>query len=136
MKYCYQCGRITGGEPLFCQSCGRTYDVKLCPRLHRNPRSATVCSQCGSRELSAPQPKVSLGWKVLGFLLRILGGVFLVCLSLFVLVELLSSERVQAGLVGVGLLLAVLWALWIMLPEWFRSLVRRVVKRKEQRRER
>ena len=31
MKYCYQCGRMTAGEPLYCQLCGRTYDVKLCP---------------------------------------------------------------------------------------------------------
>jgi hypothetical protein len=59
MKYCYHCGRITTGEPLFCMFCGRTYDVKLCPRLHVNARFADCCSQCGSRELSTPQPKVS-----------------------------------------------------------------------------
>jgi hypothetical protein len=59
MKYCHHCGRLTSGEPMFCQFCGRSYDVKLCPRLHANPRWAEVCSQCGSRELSTPQPKVS-----------------------------------------------------------------------------
>src|SRR5438552_3410484 len=74
MKYCYQCGRITAGEPVFCQSCGRSFDVKLCSRLHVNPRYAEVCSHCGSRELSTPQPKVPFSWKVLGFVLRITTG--------------------------------------------------------------
>lgn len=132
MKYCYQCGRLTSGEPMFCQACGRSYGVKLCPRLHANPRFADVCSQCGSRELSTPQPKVSLWWKVLEFLLRILFGIVLVYLSLALLVEALKSPMVQAGLVGLGLLLLVLWACWIMLPEWFRKVIHRAVKRKEQ----
>ena len=72
MKYCYECGRMTGGEPRYCQFCGRTYDVKLCPRRHENPRFAEVCSQCGSRELSTPQPKVSPVWRVLEFLARVM----------------------------------------------------------------
>ncbi len=127
---------MTSGEPLFCNSCGRSYDVKLCPRLHGNPRYATVCSQCGSRELSTPQPKVSLWWKVLGFLLQVLCGVVLVYLSLCVFVEMLKNPSVQAGLVGMGLLLAVLWALWAMLPDWFRKVIGRALKRKERRHER
>jgi len=75
MKYCHHCGRLTPGEPLFCQSCGRTYDVKLCSRLHVNSRSAEVCSQCGSRDLSTPQPKVPLWTK--GFELLLRGTVFI-----------------------------------------------------------
>ena len=63
MKYCYHCGHMTAGEPLFCDHCGRSYDVKLCPRLHPNPRGAEVCSQCGSRELSTPQPKIPMSWQ-------------------------------------------------------------------------
>ena len=49
MKYCYQCGRITTGKPLYCNSCGRSYDVKLCPRAHANPRSAEVYNIGGGR---------------------------------------------------------------------------------------
>jgi len=37
MKYCYQCGKLTNGDPAFCNHCGRSYDVKLCPRMHQNP---------------------------------------------------------------------------------------------------
>lgn len=65
MRYCYHCGRITPGDPLFCNVCGRSFDRKLCPRLHPNPRSAEICSRCGSRELSTPQPKVGLEWRFL-----------------------------------------------------------------------
>ena len=136
MKYCYQCGRLTAGEPVFCQFCGRSYDVKLCPRLHANPRYAEVCSQCGTRDLSTPQPKLSFWWKVLAFLARILGGVALVYASLALFVALLNAPAFQAGLIGLGLLLLILWALWVMLPEWFRTLIHWSLKRKERRHER
>lgn len=137
MKYCYECGRITAGEPLYCNSCGRSYDVKLCPRHHVNPRSAEVCSQCGSRELSTPQPKVSVWWKVLSFILQVVAGGFLLLLSLAFIAgavkEILSSPQGQAGLFVLGILLGVLWWIWSELPDWLRKLVRRLLKRKERR---
>jgi hypothetical protein len=136
MTYCYQCGRISSGQPLFCMFCGRSYDVKLCPRHHSNPRYADCCSQCGSRELSTPQPKVSFFWRVLEVLLRILFGVVLVVLSLKLIEELLRSPVVQAGVVILGLLLAALWAMWAMLPDWIRRLARRLIKRKQEHHER
>ena len=136
MKYCYQCGRVSSGEPLFCMFCGRSYNVKLCPRHHANPRYAECCSQCGSRELSTPQPKVPFFWRVLEVLLRVLVGVLLVVLSITVLEELLRSSVVQAGIVILLLLLAALWAMWAMLPEWIRRFVHRLVKRKQERHER
>ena len=78
MKYCYQCGRMTAGEPLFCHFCGRTYDVKLCPRRHANPRVAEVCSQCGSRELLDAAAEGSLLWKVMEFFVRVIVGLLIV----------------------------------------------------------
>ncbi len=133
MKYCYHCGRVTTGKPIFCMFCGRTYDVKLCPRLHVNPRFADCCSQCGSRELSTPQPKVSFWWRVLEVLVRVLLGAFLVVLSLTVLKELLSTPAVQNRLVAMGFLLAALWAMWVMLPEWFRKFIHRVFEKRKER---
>ena len=139
MKHCYHCGRITAGEPLFCNSCGRSFDKKLCPRHHLNPRSAEVCSKCGSRELSTPQPKVSFGWRIVEWLARMLLGVLLVLLSIFlvyeVLKELLAMEVVQSGLLLLGLLIAVLWWLWSKLPEWFRKLIRRQLRRRKEHHE-
>ena len=138
MKYCYECGRMTAGEPLFCNYCGRSYDVKLCPRLHVNPRYAEVCSQCGSRDLSTPQPKVSLWWKLLGGSLRWLSGAVLGVLTLIIAIavfeDLIHRPEVQNGLIVLGLLLAALWSLWGMLPDWFRKFVHKSIKRKERRR--
>ena len=133
MKYCYECGHVTGGEPLFCHFCGRTYNVKLCPRMHANPRFAEVCSQCGSRDLSTPQPKVSLLCRVGFVLVRILLGALLVAASIALLVALLSMREVQNGLIAIGLLLVGLWFLWSLLPDWFQKVIHWALKRKEHR---
>lgn len=135
MRYCYHCGQITAGEPLFCSSCARTYNVKLCPRLHVNSRSAEVCSQCGSRELSTPQPRVSVWWKVLEFLTKLAVGVCLVYLSLAGFAALLKTAQFQNALFVFGVLVGLLWWLWSELPEWFRKLVRRSLTRKERNHE-
>src|SRR6267378_3273322 len=93
MKYCYACGHTTGGEPLFCNSCGRSYDVKLCPRLHVNPRLAEACSQCGTRDLSTPQPKVALRWRVFAFLGQWLFAAILFLLSLQLISTMIEDLR-------------------------------------------
>jgi hypothetical protein len=124
MKYCYQCGRMTAGEPLFCNHCGRSYDVKLCPRQHVNPRSAECCSQCGSRELSTPQPKIPMYLRLLALLARLGLGLLLFYASLSVAVALLRDPRIQQSLIVFALLLVVLWILWSKLPDWFREAIR------------
>jgi len=140
MRYCYECGRVTWGEPLFCNHCGRSYDVKLCPRLHANSRIAKVCRKCGSRELSNPQPKVPFLWKAFAYLVRMLLGGLLLWLSLFaaisVIEELLKRPQVQAGMICLGLLLLGLWFLWAMLPDWLRKFIRHRLKRKERKHDR
>lgn len=124
MRYCYECGHITAGEPFFCNSCGRSYDVKLCPRMHANPRSAECCSKCGSRELSTPQPKIPMSLRLLALLARLGLGLLLFYATLSLIVALLRSPQVQQSLVAAGLLLIVLWFLWSKLPEWFREAIR------------
>ena len=136
MKFCYECGKASAGDPLFCTKCGRTYGVRLCPRLHRNSRYAKVCSQCGSHELSQPEPAVSFWWKVLEFLLRVGFGVLLVYLTLAGVAALLQMREVQGGLIVFGILVGLLWWLWSLLPEWIRKLVSRSLKRKERSDER
>ncbi len=121
MKYCYQCGKMTAGEPLYCGTCGRTYDVKLCPRHHVNPRGAEVCSKCGSRELSTPQPKIPAAIQLLGLLVRLGLGLLLAYASLSLIVALIRSPEVRQLLAAFGILLAVLWGLWMKLPDWFRE---------------
>jgi hypothetical protein len=124
MKYCYQCGKMTAGEPLYCGTCGRTYDVKLCPRSHVNPRGAEVCSKCGSRELSTPQPKVPMSLRLLALLVRLALGLLLFYASLSLVIALLRTREVQQLMVAFGMLLAVLWWLWSKLPDWFQDAIR------------
>lgn len=136
MKFCYQCGRVTAGKPLYCNSCGRSYNVKLCPRGHANPRSAEVCSQCGSRDLSAPQPRVPLQIQLLALLLSFFPGVLLVLVSLLVAVlvirELLANPQWLLALVPLVIAVAILAWIWSELPLWFRNLVRRLLRRKRK----
>jgi hypothetical protein len=136
MKFCYGCGRATPGDPLFC-NCGKTYDVKLCPRFHSNSRWAEVCSKCGNRDLSTPQPRVSFWWRALEFVVRAFSGALLLFLSLAAVIaalkELLPRPEVQMSLVTIGILLLILWLLWAQLPEWFRKLVWRWLSRRRDR---
>lgn len=125
MKYCYECGRMTAGEARYCQFCGRTYDVKLCPRRHENPRFAEVCSQCGSRELSTPQPKVSPVWRVLEFIARVIVGLLIAYVVLSFVYGMVATPETGNALAALALLLGALFLLWTMLPDWFKRLVRR-----------
>ncbi len=132
MKFCYQCGKASVGDPPFCSKCGRSYDVRLCPRMHQNSRFSKACSQCGSRELSEAQPQVSFWWKVLEFLLKVAIGIFFVYVSLTALADLLGRPQFQSGLLIIAVLVGLLWWAWSQLPEWFRKFVWRLLKRKER----
>src|SRR5690242_753748 len=106
MKYCFNCDRLTPGEPLFCNTCGYSYDWKLCPRRHRNPRTAEACSQCGSRDLSSPQPRRP-GWvPPLGLFLSIVPGVFLSVASVLVLLAVIIAALQQPGMIVALVILA------------------------------
>jgi RNA polymerase subunit RPABC4/transcription elongation factor Spt4 len=131
MKYCYQCGRMTDGEPLFCNHCGRSYDVKLCPRLHANPRGAEVCARCGSRELSTPQPKIPMSWRLLAIVVRLGIGLVLFSASLWLLIALIRTTASREALVSFGALLAALWLFWTKLPDWLQELIRALWKRRD-----
>jgi hypothetical protein len=129
MKYCYRCNHVTPGEPLFCNYCGRSYDVKLCPRLHVNPRSADVCSQCGSREFSTPQPRMPFRTRVLVALTVFAVGAVLLLSSLLFIVEVLkaalSNAQVQGAVAGIAILIVLLWWMWLQMPHWLRKLIQR-----------
>jgi RNA polymerase subunit RPABC4/transcription elongation factor Spt4 len=131
MKYCYQCGHMTEGEPHFCNHCGRSYDVKLCPRLHANPRGAEVCARCGSRELSTPQPKIPVIWRLLAIVVRLGIGLVLFSASLWLVIALIRTTASREALVSLSALLAALWLLWTKLPDWLQELIRAIWKRRD-----
>jgi len=134
MRYCNHCHRVTAGEALFCNFCGRSYDLRLCPHRHANPRTAQICSQCGSRELSTPHPKVSIWMAPLVLLLSVLPGLALLLLSLLFLIGLvqvlISSQQLLFEFFLLGLLLAGLWWLYLQLPGWLRRGLSKLFGRK------
>src|SRR5713226_4356206 len=112
MRYCNHCHRITPGEPLYCNFCAHSYDFKLCPHRHPNPRNAEACSQCGSRELSTPHPRVPLWLAPLLVLLSALPGLLLLAVTVLFLFgfvsALVSNQQLLFQFMVVGLMLAFL----------------------------
>lgn len=136
MRYCNQCHRVTAGEPLFCNFCGRSYDSKLCPHRHPNPRSAETCSQCGSRDLSTPHPRVPLWLSALLVILSALPGLLLLSVTvLFFLAfihALISDQQLLFQFMLVGLMLAFLWYLYMHLPAFLRRFISRLFRRSDR----
>lgn len=56
MKRCPQCFRYALGDPPFCPTCGRSFNVRICSRGHINDRGVTFCAECGSADLSTAAP--------------------------------------------------------------------------------
>ena len=136
MRYCNQCHRITAGNPLFCNSCGRSYHLKLCPRRHPNPRSAQICSQCGSRDLSTPHPRVSIWLSPLVALLSLFPGILLLGLSILLLIglvqALLINQQLLFQVMLLGLFIAFLWWLYMQLPRFLRRALSRLFRKRER----
>ena len=133
MKYCYNCNRVTVGDPSFCNFCGRSYNVKLCPRMHANPRNAETCSQCGSRDFSTPQPRVPWWAPILEFVLSLVPALVLIVLSIGAIAvfttALLHHPEMLNAVIPLLIALGVLWWLWSLIPEWFRAAIHRLLKR-------
>ena len=74
MKRCTACFRFHPGTPTFCSYCGRSFDVRICSRGHRNPRGVQFCAECGSADLSTPAPPASFLHHLSGFVLYLFSG--------------------------------------------------------------
>jgi len=133
MRYCFHCSRVTLGQPLFCNFCGRTYDLKLCHRLHENPREAEVCAECGSRDLTVPQPKLRLWMRPILFFLSLLPGfalLFITVVFFFVYAYALFVRReLPVRFMVMALALGLLWLLYMQLPGYARRAIRRRMRR-------
>jgi hypothetical protein len=136
MRYCYNCNRATIGEPLFCNFCGRSYNIKLCPKLHVNPRDAEACSRCGSRELSTPQPKVPFWATFLLIVLSLIPGLILAIFSImaveFFIKHFLHSPDMLLALTVLQMVLGMLWWGWTEIPLVFRETIHKMLQRRNK----
>jgi len=125
MRLCTNCYQITAGRPLFCNRCGRSYNVRLCSKLHVNPRPAKICSQCGSKDLSTPQPKVFFLLRPFVFLIGLGPGIlFLLAAGIylfFYIQKLFTDPNGLLPLMCIGLYLGLVLLLFMMLPGGIRK---------------
>jgi hypothetical protein len=116
MRYCSNCKKLTSGKPPYCNHCGRSYGVRLCPRGHINPRAAEACSECGSMELSTPAPKGGMmpGFSTIG---KIIGVTILLVLCGYVLYFVwmwATDPDTVLRLMRLGFELGALFLLWML----------------------
>ena len=134
MRYCNSCHRLTSGDPLFCNFCGRSYNARLCPSRHINTRSAQVCSQCGSRDLTTPQLAIRFWVGPALYVLSLLPGVLLLLVTILFLIGLVQtlagSQQLMMQFLGLGLLLGLIWYGYMHLPHFVRNALRKMVGRK------
>jgi len=136
MRYCHNCHRVTNGEPLYCHFCGSSFDAKLCPARHLNPRWAVVCSQCGSRDLSTPAPRIPLWLAPITFVLTLVPGLVLALVLILLVVSvfhaLLTNQQVQLQLLVLILIVSILWFAYIHLPHFVKDLFSSLWRRKKK----
>ena len=137
MRYCNQCKKLTLGEALFCNHCGSSFNEKLCPSSHVNARNATACRECGSREFSTPAPPVSLPLRLLLSVGSILPGVVLAGLMLLVVFgivqAILTNQQVQASMICLLFILAILFYAYMHLPGFLKSLIKSAFRSKHSK---
>ena len=134
MKYCYQCGRMTNGEPLLLQplrsqlrrealSANAPESARRGGLLEvRQPRVVNAAAEDSDELAIACHRPAARHWP---------RTLFYASLSL--VIALLHTPEIQRALIALGMLLACLWWLWSKLPDWLQELIRALWKRKENK---
>ena len=119
MRRCTACFRFHPGTPTFCSYCGRSFDVRICSRGHRNPRGVQFCAECGSADLSTPAPPASLLHRLSGLVLYLFSAftIALVVLSAALAVlKTIDWSAVSPSLVTLALMVLFLYWVTTLLP--------------------
>ena len=119
MKYCNNCFRFSVGKPPYCTSCGRSYNVRLCKRGHRNSRQTQFCAECGSGDLSTPAPPETALSRMSRWSVQLVFGMFvgLVILALTASIFVaLDWSVIGPKLVQLGITVGVLYWATTLLP--------------------
>ena len=119
MRRCTYCFRFHPGTPVYCAHCGRSFDVRICARGHRNPRGVQFCTECGSSDLSTPTPPATLLFRLSGFVLYLFAGLtilLIVAVPLLALIFALDWRALVPRLVELGLVVGFLYWTTTLLP--------------------
>ncbi len=125
MRRCTSCFRFHPGTPTFCAYCGRSFDVRICSRGHRNPRGVQFCAECGSADLSTPAPSASFLHHLSGFVLYLFSALTIALIVIAVVLAVLYSidwSALTPSLVALVLMLAFLYWTTTLLPGPIRKL--------------
>ncbi len=104
---------------MYCPTCGRSYNLKICARGHANPRNTQFCPTCGSGEFSTPAPPERLSSHLARAVLQFTIGVGLLAVlaSLVVVVAShLDWSTMSQPLISVLVLLCLVYWLTTLLP--------------------
>jgi hypothetical protein len=119
MKRCTACFRYALGDPPYCNHCGRSYDVRLCPRGHENPRGASFCGACGSGDLSTPAPPAGFLFAFSQAVLRVAVPVVVVLIGITAVLGLLVAldwSAITPRLILLVMMLGILYWTTTLLP--------------------
>ena len=119
MRRCTACFRFQTGRPTYCSYCGRSFDVRICSRGHRNPRGAQFCSECGSADLSVPAPRASFLHRLSGAVLYVFTGFALVVIVLSIVLSVVSTidwSALSGPLIALVLMIGALYWTTTLLP--------------------
>jgi RNA polymerase subunit RPABC4/transcription elongation factor Spt4 len=119
MRRCNHCFRYATGQPLYCPTCGRSYDARICPRGHINPRTTQFCPTCGSSEFSTPAPpETFLAWTSRWVLQLFVGtavGLFIIAAVGSIVVRI-DWHQLTQPFVSLVLMIGALYWLTTLLP--------------------
>ena len=132
MKRCTECFRYSFGTPTFCAYCGRSYQIRLCPRGHKSPRNVTFCTECGSSDLSTAAPPATLWFRLSELAIRLGAAVVPAIVIAAVLIALLTTinwSGLGAPLATLAVLLGLAYWATTLLPAPVRRIGRAVGRR-------
>jgi len=125
MRFCPHCRRLNPGRPVICHYCGRTWQVRLCPRGHENPPDSQFCGICGSADLSETAGPVPF-WI---WLIRVASLIiFIVFIASLKLPEFHLTDQISALVIAITILLVGINMVLSILPGQARKIVMMVTK--------
>lgn len=119
MRRCTFCFRFHPGSPPFCSHCGRSFNVRICPRGHVSARGVTFCSECGSSDLSMPAPPASVLHHLSGTVLYLFAVFITIVFVLTLVLAILKSidwQALSGPLLALLLMLGILYWSTTLLP--------------------